>query len=102
LRGFERRKPARRTVPKHLPREVYPAAAGWPFCGGALHNIGEHAAETLELIPRQWKMIRIHPLYPARASRFAIERDINGRSAWRCAARGADRPSSSSRLWLRE
>lgn len=61
VQSFERRKPARRPLPEHLPREriVYPAPAGCPCCGGAtLHKIGEDVTETLELIPRQWKVIQ--------------------------------------------
>ena len=60
VRSFERRKPARRPLPEHLPREriVYPAPALCPCCGGALHKIGEDVTETLELIPRQWKVIQ--------------------------------------------
>ena len=58
---FERRKPARRPLPDHLPREriVYPLPATCPCCGGgALRKIGEDVTETLELIPRQWKVIQ--------------------------------------------
>lgn len=58
--SFERRKPARRPLPAHLPRErmVYPAPAVCPCCGdGRLRKIGEDVTETLELIPRQWKVI---------------------------------------------
>ena len=59
--SFERRKPARRPLPEHLPREriVYPAPAACPCCGGTtLRKIGEDVTETLELIPRQWKVIQ--------------------------------------------
>src|SRR5204862_1872968 len=58
--AFERRKPARRPLPEHLPREriVYPAPAGCPCCGGTLHKIGEDVTETLQVIPRQWKVIQ--------------------------------------------
>ena len=59
--SFERRKPARRPLPEHLPREriVYPLPAACPCCGvGALRKIGEDVTETLELIPRQWKVIQ--------------------------------------------
>src|SRR5258707_3754635 len=61
VRGFERRKPARRPLPGHLPREriVYPAPSACPCCGGGtLRKIGEDVTETLELIPRQWKVIQ--------------------------------------------
>ena len=58
--AFERRKPARRPLPEHLPREriVYPSPSACPCCGGALHKLGEDVTETLELIPRQWKVIQ--------------------------------------------
>jgi transposase len=59
--AFERRKPARRPLPAHLPREriVYPAPVVCPCCGDRrLRKIGEDVTETLELIPRQWKVIQ--------------------------------------------
>jgi transposase len=60
VQAFERRKPARRSLPAHLPRErvIYPSPAACPCCGGALHKLGEDVTETLELIPRQWKVIQ--------------------------------------------
>jgi len=60
VEGFERRKPARRPLPERLPRErvVYPSPAACPCCGGALHKLGEDITETLELVPRQWKVIQ--------------------------------------------
>ncbi len=59
--SFGRRKPTRRPLPAHLPREriVYPAPAVCPCCGNSrLRKIGEDVTETLELIPRQWKVIQ--------------------------------------------
>src|SRR4249920_2984131 len=59
--SFERRKPARRPLPAHLPREriVYPAPSTCSCCGDSrLRKIGEDVTETLELIPRQWKVIQ--------------------------------------------
>jgi transposase len=49
--AFERRKPARRPLPKHLARErvVYPSPSACPCCGGALHKLGENVTETLEM-----------------------------------------------------
>ena len=60
VEGFERCKPARRPLPEHLRREriVYPSPAACPCCGGVLHKLGEDVTETLELIPRQWKVIQ--------------------------------------------
>ncbi len=58
--AFERRRPARRPLPEHLPREriVYPSPSACPCCGGNLHKLGEDITETLEVIPRQWKVIQ--------------------------------------------
>jgi transposase len=59
--SFERRRPARRPLPEHLPREriVYPAPSACACCGGTtLRKIGEDVTETLELIPRQWKVVQ--------------------------------------------
>ena len=59
--SFERRRPARRPLPEHLPREriVHPALTACPCCGGTtLRKIGEDVTETLELVPRQWKVIQ--------------------------------------------
>jgi transposase len=60
VQAFERRKPARRALPEHLPREriVYPAPSACPCCGGTLHKIGEDVTEMLELVPRRWKVIQ--------------------------------------------
>jgi transposase len=61
VQAFERRKPARRPLPENLPRErvVYPGPGSCPCCGGAaLRKIGEDVTETLELVPRQWKVIQ--------------------------------------------
>lgn len=57
----ERRKPARRQLPEHLPREriVYPVRGTCPCCGdNRMRKIGEDVTETLELVPRQWKVIQ--------------------------------------------
>jgi transposase len=58
--SFDRRKPARRPLPEHLPRErvVHPAPSCCPCCGGTLHKLGEDVTEMLELVPRQWKVIQ--------------------------------------------
>src|SRR5436309_7197269 len=59
--SFERRKPTRRPLPEHLPREriVYPMPVTCPCCGDSrLRKIGEDMTEMLELVPRQWKVIQ--------------------------------------------
>ncbi len=60
VEGFERRRPARRPLPEHLPREriVYPSPAACPCCGGVLHKLGEDVTETLEL-PHPVRQIRL-------------------------------------------
>ena len=60
VRGFTRRKPVRAPLPAHLPRErvVLPGPAACPCCGGILRKLGEDVTETLEVIPRQWKVIQ--------------------------------------------
>jgi transposase len=61
VRPFTRQCPARQPFPAHLPRErvVEPAPATCPCCGGArLRKLGEDITETLEVIPRQWKVIQ--------------------------------------------
>jgi transposase len=61
VRAFERKRPARKPFPEHLPRErvVIAAPASCPCCGSAkLSKLGEDITETLEVIPRQWKVIQ--------------------------------------------
>ena len=61
VRPFERKRPSRKPFPEHLPRErvVIPAPACCPCCGSAkLSKLGEDVTETLEVIPRQWKVIQ--------------------------------------------
>jgi transposase len=59
-RDTSRRKPARRTLPDHLPRErvVHPGPCACPACGGKLRKLGEDVTETLEHIPAAWKVIQ--------------------------------------------
>ena len=56
-----RRKPVRKPFPEHLPRErvIVPGPTECPCCGSTkLAKIGEDITETLEVIPRQWKVIQ--------------------------------------------
>jgi transposase len=58
--AFTRQQP-RRALPEHLPRErvVIPAPEACPCCGSDdLSKLGEDITETLEVIPRQWKVIQ--------------------------------------------
>jgi len=55
------RKPVRRALPDHLPREVEthaPAAQDCPACGSELNKLGEDVSEVLEWIPASFKVIR--------------------------------------------
>jgi transposase len=58
--SFTRKKPVRAPFPAHLPRErvVIPAPAACPCCGGKLAKLGEDVTETLEVVPRQWKVVQ--------------------------------------------
>ena len=59
--AFTRKKPARKSFPEHLPREriLQPTPTSCPCCGGAkLSKLGEDITETLEVIPRTWKVIQ--------------------------------------------
>ena len=59
--AFTRRRPARKPFPEHLPRErvIVPGLTACPCCGGTrLSKLGEDITETLEVIPRQWKVIQ--------------------------------------------
>jgi transposase len=59
--AFSRKRPARQPFPEHLPRErvIVPGSTTCPCCGGdRLRKLGETVTETLEVIPRQWKVIQ--------------------------------------------
>ena len=93
--AFERRRPARKPFPEHLPRErvVVEAPTACTCCGSArIVKMGEDVTETLEVIPRRWKVIatvrekspagiagrsasRPRPFMPSRA-------DGPGRTCW--------------------
>jgi transposase len=57
---FTRKKPVRAPFPAHLPRErvVIPGPTACPCCGGRLAKLGETITETLEVVPRQWKVVQ--------------------------------------------
>jgi transposase len=61
VKSFQRKRPSRKPFPAHLPRErvVIPAPESCPCCGSRkLSKLGEDITETLEVIPRQWKVIQ--------------------------------------------
>jgi transposase len=58
---FTRKRPSRKPFPEHLPRErvIEPAPTACLCCGSErLRKLGEDVTETLEVIPRQWKVIQ--------------------------------------------
>jgi len=61
VKAFERKRPSRKPFPEHLPRErvVIAAPTACPCCGSVkLSKLGEDITETLEVVPRQWKVIQ--------------------------------------------
>jgi transposase len=56
------RRPARRPLPDHLPRETHthqPEQTTCPECGGTLRQFAEDVSELLEFVPARFKVIRI-------------------------------------------
>jgi len=61
VRAFSRRKPARQPFPAHLPRDriIVPGPTACVCCGSTrLAKLGEDVTETLEVVPRQWKVVQ--------------------------------------------
>jgi transposase len=61
VEAHTRRKPLRKPFPDHLPRErvVVQGPTSCACCGSVkLSKLGEDITETLEVIPRQWKVIQ--------------------------------------------
>ncbi|MDA9464587.1 IS66 family transposase [Bradyrhizobium sp. CCBAU 53415] len=61
VQSFRRKRPSRKPFPDHLPRErvVIAAPQSCPCCGSRkLSRLGEDITETLEVVPRQWKVIQ--------------------------------------------
>ncbi len=61
VKSFTRRRSSRKSFPDHLPRErvVIPAPTQCDRCGSSrIVKMGEDVTETLEVIPRQWKVIQ--------------------------------------------
>jgi transposase len=59
--AFARQRPSRKPFPEHLPRErvVVGGPTACACCGGTrLRKLGEDVSETLEVVPRQWKVIQ--------------------------------------------
>jgi hypothetical protein len=61
VKAFTRQRSSRKPFPAHLPRErvVVPAPSACACCGSTkLAKLGETITETLESVPRQWKVIQ--------------------------------------------
>ncbi|MFL4999610.1 MAG: IS66 family transposase [Xanthobacteraceae bacterium] len=61
VRAFTRRKPSRKPFPEHLPREriLVPGPTACSCCGSTrLSKLGEDVTETLEVVPRHWKVLQ--------------------------------------------
>nr|WP_255618264.1 IS66 family transposase [Aurantimonas sp. VKM B-3413] len=61
VHAFTRKRPSKKPFPEHLPRErvVIEAPTSCSCCGSTrLSKLGEAITETLEVIPRQWKVIQ--------------------------------------------
>jgi transposase len=59
--SFTRKRPSRQPFPEHLPRErvMVPGPTACACCGGSrLSKLGEDITETLEVIPRSWKVVQ--------------------------------------------
>jgi transposase len=59
--SFTRQRPSRKPFPDHLPRErvMVPGPVACACCGGTrLSKLGEDITETLEVIPKSWKVIQ--------------------------------------------
>jgi transposase len=59
--SFTRKRPSRKPFPEHLPRErlIVPGPTACLCCGsGRLSKLGEDITETLEVIPKSWKVIQ--------------------------------------------
>ena len=95
--AFTRKRPSRQPFPAHLPRErvVVPGPTSCPCCGGdRLRKLGETVTETLEVIPRQWKVIQhvrekmtcrdCEKISEPPAPFHATPRGWAGRTSWRC------------------
>ncbi|MBB4235103.1 IS66 family transposase [Rhizobium esperanzae] len=61
VKAFERKRPSRKPFPEHLPRErvLITAPTKCACCGSTkLSKLGEDITETLEVVPRHWKVIQ--------------------------------------------
>jgi transposase len=74
-----RRKPVRRPLPEHLPREVIEHAApcACPNCGGALRPLGEDVTEVLDYTPASFRVIRhVRPKLSCRSCETIAQAEV--------------------------
>jgi transposase len=71
VRAFTGKRPSRKPFPAHLPRErvIVPGPTSCACCGSTrLAKLGEDVTETLEVVPRQWKVVQhVREKFPCRA-----------------------------------
>jgi len=58
VRSFQRRRPKRKPFPEHLPRERLVVEAPTSCGSDRLVKLGEDVTETLEVVPRRWKVVQ--------------------------------------------
>ena len=95
-----RRKPVRGPLPAHLPRErvVIPGPTACPCCNGKLSKPGEDITETLEVVPRRWKVIQT---VRERFSCRVCETVSQAPAPFHPIARGRAGPELLARSWTR-
>jgi multidrug efflux pump subunit AcrA (membrane-fusion protein) len=99
--AFERKRPSRKPFPEHLPRErvVVLAPCTCLACGGSrLSKLGEDVTETLEVIPRAWKVIQTVREKTDKSTRSRWRRC---RSSTRCSRLSGPSTARASRNGLR-
>ena len=77
--GPTRRKPVRRPLPDHLPREVIEHAApcACPNCGGALRSFGEDVTEVLDYTLASFRVIRhVRPKLSCRSCETIAQAEV--------------------------
>jgi transposase len=93
------RKPLRRPLPEHLPREVQthqPSEIVCPDCGGALCSLGEDVSEMLEYVAARFHVIRhVRP----KLSCTACDRIVQAAAPSRPIARGLAGPVCWRMYW---
>lgn len=75
------RAPSKRTLPDHLPRieqriEPTTDTCACPACGGALRPLGSDSDEMLDIVPVQWRVVKVvRPKYSCRACERIVQAD---------------------------